>query len=376
MGVKYITNIDRIAEIPEAERKDLAKVLERFSFRSNEYYLSLIDWDNPEDPIRKIIIPDLRELQAWGNLDASNEAANYVVPGCQHKYPHTAVILANEVCGGYCRFCFRKRIFSQENEEITRDISEALAYIRSKPQISNVLVTGGDPLVLSSKKLESIISSIREISHVNIIRIGTKIPAFNPLRITEDSEFPRIISRYSTRKKRIYFMVHFNHPREITEEATRAVDIMLKAGALVANQSPILRGINDDPDDLSELMRKLSSIGIPPYYFFQCRPTAGNKVFAVPIVESYINLERAKRSVSGLAKRAKYVMSHSSGKIEIVGLTEKRIYLKYHRARDPRDESRFMAFARDDSAYWLDDLRKIGQPIKDHTVLRRHPTEL
>jgi KamA family protein len=355
MGVKYITNIDMIAEIPERERKKLAEVLERFSFRANDYYLSLIDWDNPEDPIRKIIIPDVRELQAWGDLDASNEAANYVVPGCQHKYPHTAVILVNEVCGGYCRFCFRKRIFGGDNDEVTRDISEPLAYIRSKPQISNVLVTGGDPLVLPSKKLESIISSIREIDHVNIIRIGTKIPAFNPMRIIEDSYLPRVISRYSTRKKRIYFMTQFNHPAEITDEATKAVDILLRSGALVANQSPILRGINDDPEVLAELMRKLSSIGIPPYYFFQCRPTAGNKVFAVPIVESYINLD---------------------GKIEILGLTDKRIYLKYHRARDPRDESRFMAFARDDSAYWLDDLRKIGQPIKDHTVLHRYPTEL
>jgi KamA family protein len=365
-----------IAEIPERERKKLAEVLERFSFRANDYYLSLIDWDNPEDPIRKIIIPDVRELQAWGDLDASNEAANYAVPGCQHKYPHTAVILVNEVCGGYCRFCFRKRIFGGDNDEVTRDISEPLAYIRSKPQISNVLVTGGDPLVLPSKKLESIIGLIREIDHVNIIRIGTKIPAFNPMRIIEDSHLPRIISRYSTRKKRIYFMTQFNHPTEITDEATKAVDILLRSGALVANQSPILRGINDDPEVLAELMRKLSSIGVPPYYFFQCRPTAGNKVFAVPIVESYINLEQAKRLVSGLAKRAKYVMSHATGKIEILGLTDKRIYLKYHRARDPRDESRFMAFARDDSAYWLDDLRKIGQPIKDHTVLHRYPTEL
>jgi KamA family protein len=376
MGVRYITNIDKIAEIPEQERKQLAEVLKYFSFRTNEYYLSLINWDNPDDPIRKIIIPDVRELQAWGDLDASNEAANYVVPGCQHKYPHTAVMLVNEVCGGYCRFCFRKRIFGEENDEVTRDISEALAYIESKPQISNVLVTGGDPLVLSTGKLEQIIRSLREIKHVNIIRIGTKIPAFNPMRIIEDDKLPQLLSRYSTMKKRIYFMTHFNHPAEITDQATKAVDILLRSGALVANQSPILRGINDDPEVLAELMRKLSSIGIPPYYFFQCRPTAGNKVFAVPIVESYITLEQAKRQVSGLAKRAKYVMSHATGKIEILGLTDKRIYLKYHRARDPRDESRFMAFARDDGAYWLDDLRKIGQPIKDHTVLHRFPTEL
>ena len=167
-------------------------------------------------------------------------------------------------------------------------------------------------------------------------------------------------------------MTHFNHPREITDQAAEAVDILIKAGAVVANQTPILRGINDDPDTLSALMIKLSSIGVPPYYFFQCRPTAGNRVYSVPIVETYINLEKAKKSVSGLAKRAKYVMSHATGKVEILGITDKRIYLKYHRARDPENESRFLAFARDDNAYWLDDLRKIGEPIKDHTVLRQY----
>ncbi|UCC80412.1 MAG: KamA family radical SAM protein [Candidatus Zixiibacteriota bacterium] len=367
MGVKYITDIGKIAEIPEQERKRLEEVLKHFSFRTNSYYLSLINWNDPEDPIRKIIIPDIRELDAWGDLDASNEAANYVAPGCQHKYPHTVVILVNEVCGGYCRFCFRKRIFHEDNDEFSRDISGALDYVRKVPRITNVLLTGGDPLVLSSKKLDKIIGAVREIDHVKIIRIGTKIPAFNPLRIIDDPRFPEVISRYSTKQKRLYFLVQFNHPREITDEALHAVDIILKAGAQIANQTPILRGINDDPEVLTELMRKLSHAGVPPYYFFQCRPTMGNRLFTVPITEAYSKLEEAKKAVSGLGKRAKYVMSHATGKIEIVGLTDKRIYLKYHRARNPRDESRFMVFARDDNAYWLEDLREIGQPVKDHT---------
>jgi lysine 2,3-aminomutase len=372
MGVRYITDLGKITQIPDHERKKLEGVLEHFSFRTNDYYLSLIDWDDPDDPIRRIIIPDMRELEAWGELDASNEAANYVAPGCQHKYPRTVVILVNEVCGGYCRFCFRKRIFHEESDEFSRDISGALDYVRSNPQITNVLLTGGDPLVLSTKKLDKIIGAVRAIKHVKIIRIGTKIPAFNPMRITDDSELPKVISRYSTKQKRIYFMIQFNHPREITDTSARAVDILLKTGAQLANQTPILRGINDSSETLAELMGKLSHVGLPPYYFFQCRPTAGNKMYAVPIVEAYTKLEEAKKTVSGLAKRAKYVMSHSSGKIEIVGVTEKRIYLKYHRARDPRDESLFMAYARDDNAYWLDDLRKIGQPIKDHRAPQMH----
>lgn len=368
MSVRYFTKIGKIVEIPQEERNRLGAVLNRYSFRANDYYLSLIDWNDPADPIRRIIIPDLSELNEGGDLDASNEVSNYVAPGCQHKYPRTVVVLVNELCGGCCRFCFRKRLFLDDNMEVARDIGPALDYIRGNRYINNVLLTGGDPLILSTNKLEKILKAVREIPHIGIIRIGTKLPAFNPMRIVEDPELSKVISRYSMPRKRIYFMVHFNHPREITDQAARAIDNLLKSGAQVANQTPILRGVNDDPETLSELMIKLAHMGVPPYYFFQCRPTAGNRSFSVPIVEAYTKLEQAKKNVSGLAKRAKYVMSHATGKIEIVGMNERRIYLKYHRARDPRDESRFMTFARDENAMWLDDLREISQPVKDHNL--------
>jgi len=369
MKVKYFTDIDKISQIPENERSKLKQeVTEHFAFRANDYYLSLIDWDNPDDPIRKIVIPDMDEMTAWGSLDASDEASNYVVPGCQHKYATTALILVNEVCGAYCRFCFRKRLFTQDSDEVSEDVSAAIEYIRSKPNISNVLLTGGDPLILSSKKLESILRPLREIKHVQIIRIGTKLPAFNPFRIIDDPELPSVISRYSTRQKRIYFMMHFNHPGEITDKAALAVDILMRSGAVLTNQTPILRSINHDPETLAQLMKKLSYIGIPPYYFFQCRPTAGNKTYAVPITETYTNLERAKSMVSGLAKRPKYVMSHATGKIEIFGLTNQHIYMRYHRAREPADESRMLICHRDDNAYWLDDLREVGEPEKDRGI--------
>ncbi len=372
MGNEYITDIDRVLSLPEDERKSLKGITEKYAFRSNEYYLSLINWDDPDDPIRKIIIPDPSELEAWGALDASNEAANYVVPGCQHKYPRTALILVNEMCGGFCRFCFRKRLFGQVSSEVSHDISEAIEYIRRRKQITNVLLTGGDALMMPSAKLDDALRQIRGIGHVKVIRIGSKMPAFNPSRIIDDPELPSIIARYSTRERRIYVMAHFNHPRELTNKALSALDILMKAGAIIAAQTPILRGINHDPETLANLMRELSAVGAPPYYFFQCRPTAGNKAYAVPIVETYINLEKAKSQVSGLAKRAKYVMSHSSGKIEVVGLTEDRIYLRYHRARWPRDESRFLVFRRDDRAYWFDDLRQVSEPVREHAVLQQY----
>jgi lysine 2,3-aminomutase len=360
--VTYINDLARVEGLPIGDRDALQPVSGRFKFRTNDYYLSLIDWNNPADPIRRIIIPDVAELDSFGELDASDEDANYVAPGCQHKYPHTAVLLCNEVCGGYCRFCFRKRLFMEENNEAVNDVSEGIAYIRDNPQITNVLLTGGDPLLMSTRKLENIIRPLRDIGHVQIIRIGSKMLAFNPHRIIDDPELPAMLARYSTRRKRIYVMTHFNVVEEITDSTALAADLLVKAGVVLSNQSPILRGINDRPTALKDLMQRLSFIGIPPYYFFQCRPTVGNMSFVVPLVEAYEILEKAKCEVSGLAKRVRLVMSHSRGKIEIVAVTESHIYAKIHRARFPEDEGLFMVFHRDNDAYWLDDLVPSEEP--------------
>jgi len=355
--VRYVRDISAIRQLPETERRDLQSVTDKYKFRANSYYLGLIDWSDPDDPIRRIIIPRRDELQSFGQLDASNEEANYVAPGCQHKYPHTALLLCTEICGGYCRFCFRKRIFMDDNDERPVDLSEALDYIRRTPAITNVLLTGGDPLFLSTRRLGEILESLRTIPHVSIIRIGSKMPAFNPYRIIDDPDLLTTLERYSRPDRRIYMMTHFNVPQELTDTARTALDMLMKAGVVLANQSPLLRGINDRPEVLRELMRRLSFAGVPPYYFFQCRPTEGNLPYELPLVAAYKTLERARSMVSGLAKRARLVMSHASGKIEMAGLDRRHIYLRYHRARDPKNEGRFMVFERDDHAYWFDDLK-------------------
>jgi lysine 2,3-aminomutase len=352
---KYITHIDEIAQLSEEEKSDLKSVAEKFVFRTNEYYLSLIDWKDPDDPIRKVIIPDIEEVEEWGSLDASDEKSYSVVPGLEHKYDSVALLLVNDVCGGYCRFCFRKRLFMDENDEVRRDISEGLKYIRAHPEISEVLLTGGDPLVISTKNLENIIRQVAEVEHVSIIRIGTKIPAFNPYRIINDPSLLEMIKKYTAPEKKIYFMVHFNHPREITDVAIRGIHLLSGAGAVIANQTPLIKGINDCPDVLAELFRKLCAIGVPPYYVFQCRPTLGNKPFAVPIEKGYEIFEKALSHCSGLGKRARFVMSHKTGKIDIIGLTQDRIFFKYHRANRLIDSSRFMIYERNPEAYWLDD---------------------
>ncbi len=360
MGTNYITRIEDVCRLSEFEKSQLRDVSRQFLFLANEYYLSLINWDDPHDPIRRIIIPDLSELDPRGRLDASNEAAYTIQPGLQHKYRSTVIMLVSNACGGICRYCFRKRIFIRRHMDLLNDLPAALRYIREHTEITNVLVTGGDPLRLPTPQLEEIVARLREIPHVSVIRIGTKIPAYDVFRILEDPSLIRMIERYSEESRKIYIMSHFSHPRELTDLAVKATNLLQRAGAILSNQTPLLRGVNDHPDVLAELLRRLSFIGIVPYYIFQCRPAVGNRSFAVPIEEAYEIIERAKSGVSGLAKRVKYVMSHETGKVEVVAKTDQFVVFKYHRSAADQFNDRVLVLGSNPGAYWLDDYEEVG----------------
>lgn len=352
---KYITNIDQIEGIPQDQREKLKKITEKYVFRVNDYYLKLIDWNDPNDPIRKLVIPNEGELAEYGRWDASDEDTNYVVPGCQHKYGTTALLMVSEVCGAYCRYCFRKRLFRNDIKEVMNDVDPGIEYIANTPEINNVLLTGGDPLILATKKLRQIIERLRAIDHVKIIRLGSKMTVFNPMRIYEDPELLALIREYSTPEKRIYVMAHINHPREITEEAIKGFNALHDAGAIVVNQTPVLKGINDDPAVLGELLDRLSWAGVTPYYFFINRPVAGNNDFVLSLEEAYTIVEQAKARTSGLGKRVRLSMSHTSGKIEILAIEDGKAYLKYHQSRD-KEYGKFMVLDCPKGAAWFDDL--------------------
>lgn len=385
--VRYVTNIDNIPGVSPQDRELLRKVAERYVFRANDYYLRLIDWTDPLDPIRQLIIPRQEELREWGKLDASNEAAVTVEPGVQHKYADTALLLCNEVCGAYCRYCFRKRLFMNDNDEVSKDVTAGLAYIRKHPEISNVLLTGGDPLIMGTRRLTEIIASLREIDHVKIIRIGSKMPAFNPFRVLEDPELQQLFRTYSRAERRIYLMCHFDHPRELTKEARDGIATLLACGVTCVNQCPMIRGINDNADTLAELFRELSYVGCPQYYVFQGRPTAGNAPYEVPITRAWSIFNDALTRESGLAGRAKFCMSHAAGKVEVQAVDDERIYLRYHRSKYAQNNGRFFVCHRDDSAYWLDHLQPIagsfvpygvhfGQPSTRHEETSSDATDV
>ncbi len=361
--MKYLTKIEQLEHLSETEKNRLEPVIERFAFRCNDYYLSLINWDDPEDPIRRVIIPHVDELEQWGRLDPSDENTYSVLPGLEHKYNSTVLLLVSNVCDGICRFCFRKRLFINPQSEYLRDFSGAIEYIKQHSEVTNVLITGGDPLVLSTSKLEDILREISMIEHVRIIRLGTKMPAFNPYRIIDDPALLELINQYGNGSKKIYIMTHFIHPRELTDVAIKSIKMLQKAGAIIANQMPLIKGVNTDSDVLADMFDKLSFVGATPYYIFQCRPALGNKAYTVPIEQGYEIIEQAKSMVSGLAKRARFVMSHARGKIEILGKTEEFVYFKFQRAANDPESGRFLVFASNPNAYWLDDYAEMKEGL-------------
>ncbi len=360
LKIKYINNPDNLPENTPSSALDAAKMVdETYQFRSNSYYQSLINWDDPEDPIARLIMPDAAELNEWGKLDPSGEHNYTILPGLEHKYRSTALMLVSNVCGGICRYCFRKRVFMKGQDAILKDIDGAVSYIQEHKEITNVLLTGGDPLMLGTGKLRQYLEALANIDHIRILRLGSKMPAFNPFRIIEDESLLDLLKEIIAKGKQIYIMTHFNHVNELTDRAKEGIRLLRSTGAELANQTPIIRGVNSTPEALANLFRELSFLGVPPYYIFQCRPASGNSDYAVPIEEGYGIFEKARVQVSGLAKRARFVMSHQTGKIEVVGMDGEHIYMKYHRAATEADSGAFLVLKRNAEAYWLDDYDEI-----------------
>jgi KamA family protein len=357
-----MTDLSKLELLSPEERMRLAPVAERYVFRLNSYYAELINWDDPGDPLRRLVIPLASELNDWGDLDASGEASYTPVRGCQHKYTDTALLLVNEVCGAYCRYCFRKRLFMNGNADATMDYRPGLEYIKEHEEITDVLLTGGDPLVMSTRRLADVVADVSAVPHVRIVRIGSKMTAFNPYRIIDDPLLLRLISETCASGVRVYVMNHFDHPRELTPAAREAIRLLKEAGAENVNQCPIVRGVNDRAQTLSTLFRELAVIGCHQYYVFQGRPTAGNEPYEVPIVRGLHVFLEANRQVSGLAKRARFAMSHRSGKIEILGVDDLYLYMRYHRAHRKEDYGRMVVALRDEEVYWLDQMTVVAGP--------------
>ncbi|MFX1559033.1 MAG: KamA family radical SAM protein [Promethearchaeota archaeon] len=356
-----ISTVDDLVEyldMNETDRAVLEEICKDHPLRISRYYLSLIDKSDEEDPIRKLSIPLTHESYLEGSYDTSGEKSNTILPGLQHKYKQTAVILATNECAMYCRHCFRRRLVGIETNEVIRDIQSAVEYIENHKEINNVLITGGDPFVLPNSRIEEFLAALTEIDHLDFIRFGTRVPVTFPRRIISDNRLREILKSYNN-KTRLYVVTQFNHPREITEESIQACRRLQEIGITIGNQTVLLQGVNDDSDIMAQLQRGLVRIGVIPYYVFQCRPVKRvKKHFQVPLYEACRIIKETRTKLDGHAKRFRFIMSHPTGKVEILGVNNGQFLFKYHQAKDPSNIGTIFSKPVDKTSTWLDDLKE------------------
>lgn len=276
----------------------LDEVFELYRTAITPYYLCLIDFDNRQDPLRLQSVPDAEEMINPGELtwDPLGEESDSPVTGIVHRYPDRCLFLVTSYCPLYCRYCTRKRKWVDEDGTTgQRKIEAMIDYVASHPEIRDVIVSGGDPLSLSLNYLEKILAGLRAIPHVEIIRFGSRVPVFLPQRI--DSEMTSMLEKYHP----IWVNTHFNHPNEITPESAAACDRLLRAGIPVNNQAVLLRGVNDCPYIMRDLVQGLMKIRVRPYYLYLCDPVMGAEHFRTSVGEGIAIMEYLRGHTSGLA---------------------------------------------------------------------------
>ncbi|MEG0283458.1 MAG: KamA family radical SAM protein [Erysipelotrichales bacterium] len=344
-------------KLSDDQVEKLDEILTHFPMSITKYYLDLCDFDDPNDPILKMAIPSIDETNITdGSFDTSGEASNTIIQGMQHKYQETVMILSSNLCAMYCRHCFRKRLVGLDNDEIANNFNDMAKYVSEHKEISNVLISGGDSFVNSNERIKQMLDLFSEIDHLDFIRFGTRTPVVFPSRIYEDQELLDILSAYN-KKKQIYVVTHFNHPKELTSESKRAIKALTDIGISIRNQTVLLKGVNDNPDVLAKLLKDLTINNITPYYIFQCRPVVGViNQFQVPLLDGYEIVQKAKNVQNGFGKNVRYGMSHVTGKIEIVGsIGNNELIFKYHEVKDLEDHGKVFKYKLEDKQAWLDD---------------------
>lgn len=290
--------LEKIISLSDIEKQDISSCLKVFRMAITPYYASLMDPKDPMCPIRLQAVPSKNELVTlpYEMDDPLHEEQCSPVPGIVHRYPDRVLFIVTRMCAMYCRHCTRRRMVGEEDEPISEaEMDSAIAYIAKTPQIRDVLISGGDPLTLSDAVLEKIISRLRAIKHVEIIRIGTRTPVTLPMRITK--ELADMLKKYQP----IWINTHFNHPREITPLSLKACSAIVDAGIPLGNQSVLLRNVNDNTDIMKELLLKLVMARVRPYYLYQCDLSRGIGHFRTRVETGIEIIRNLTGSISGFA---------------------------------------------------------------------------
>ncbi len=297
--LKTLEDVSCLLDLKPYQKTRYKRLLDMFHCSITPYYLSLIrDISDPDDPIRKQCMPDLRELdfQRVGVTDPLEEEEDMQVPGLVHRYPDRVLAIATNTCSMYCRHCTRKRIWCEgESERTKKELAGMVQYVRATPEVREVIVSGGDPLSMNMELLDWFLGELGRISHVEVLRIGTRMPVVMPMKITE--ELVKMLKGH----RPLWVNTQFNHPREVTALARDACDRLLMAGIPVSNQSVLLKGINDAPDVMKELCHALQRIMVRPYYVFQCDPVRGVEHFRTSIWRGIEIMETMRGYTGGLA---------------------------------------------------------------------------
>lgn len=297
-NIKDIDTLEKVLPIDEKERENLKKCLEKFRMAITPYYAALMDKSYKLCSVRLQAVPDIRELNDdISDLDDPlHEDVDSPVPGLTHRYPDRVLLLVTNICSMNCRHCTRRRMVGFEDVHMDREnIDKAVKYISGHKEIRDVLISGGDPFTLDDESLEYVISRIRDIEHVEIIRIGSRTPVVMPMRITDD--LVNMLKKYHP----IYVNTHFNHYSEITDEAKTACEKLANAGIPVGNQSVLLRDVNDCPRIMKKLVHELLKIRVKPYYIYQCDLSKGISHFRTSISKGIEIIENLRGHTTGMA---------------------------------------------------------------------------
>jgi lysine 2,3-aminomutase len=329
--VSTLEELARLLPIPAAEWAMRREVLRDFRMGITPYYLALVDADDKDDPILRQVAPIIEEYvyRDVGEEDPLAEESFSPVPGITHRYPDRALMVISNSCAIYCRYCTRKRIM-YEDAVPDVEIDAMVDYIARTPAIRDVIVSGGDPLTYGTRKLESILAKLRAVPHLEIIRIGSRVPVSLPQRILgqDGDELCEMLAKYHP----LWINVHFNHPRELTSEAARACDKLSRAGIPLNNQAVLLKGVNDDVATMKSLCTGLMKMRVRPYYLYQCDPIRGAEHFRTPISAGLEIMEGLRGHISGLAVPT-YVVDAPGGGGKIPVAPQ---YLLHHDAKERR----------------------------------------
>ncbi len=292
-----LEHLEAYLELTEHERLGLAMGAERFAVSVTPHFASLMNPFDPQCPIRRQVVPTSEEfvVSAGDMEDPCGEDHSSAVEGLVHRYPDRVLLLALDTCAAYCRYCTRSRLVSQGSlDPLPRRMDAILDYLRAHTEVRDVLLSGGDPLLMSEDRLDSLLSSIREIEHIEFVRIGSRVPGFLPQRIT--SELAAVLRRH-----RVWLSLHFSHPAELTPEVAAACDLLADAGIPLGSQTVLLRGINDDPVVLKDLFHGLLKLRVRPYYLYQADPVVGTAHLRTSIGKGIEIMSQLRGHTSGYA---------------------------------------------------------------------------